>query len=582
MGGKRDADRGERSAGHGGPGGDPLVRALRFLGLSRRRLLWSLLLGVGGALSALGLAALSAWLITRAWQQPPILYLSVAITAVRALGISRGVLRYLERLATHDLALRAMANARERLYRVLAQGDPGYSVGLKRGALLSRTGDDIDEIGNALIRGIIPIGVGAVTGIAAVVVMSLVSFWAAGVLLVALVVSGGVAPWLAARGSARSIADSAAATAASADAATTLLWHAPELVVAGRRDVVLAAAARADHDAMRAADRGFARQAAAAAATPLALGVSLLAACLIGIDLASGVSGSLAGVSSTSGELTPMVLGVLILLPLSAFESTAPLTEAGLQLERSRQSAARVMALVDGAGADEGASDRTTDVTVCPGPITVVCDRLDWGRRGGRALGPPGGLSLELSPRTPMVITGPSGSGKSTLLMTLAGIIPPLGGTVSARTESGDEVDLRSATCYFAEEGHIFATSVRENLLVARGDATTTELESALAAVGLAEWAGNLPEGLDTVLDGGSESVSGGQRRRLLLARALIHPAPVVLLDEPVEHLDARDADTMLRALIDPVGMFGPDRSVVVVTHHLPEGMTADLTLGPL
>ena len=190
---------------------------------------------------------------------------------------------------------------------------------------------------------------GAITAVAAVVVMALVSLWAAMVLLVALVVSGAVAPWLAARGSARTIADSARATAESAEATITALWHAPELVIAGRRDAALAAAARADDDAIRAADRGLAWQAGAAAATPLAIGVSLLAACLIGIDLASGVPGSLAGVSSTSGQLTPMVFGVLILLPLSAFESTAPLTEAGIQLERSRQSAARMLALVDGA-----------------------------------------------------------------------------------------------------------------------------------------------------------------------------------------------------------------------------------------
>ncbi|QHN19714.1 thiol reductant ABC exporter subunit CydC [Gordonia amarae] len=553
-----------------------MVRALRFLGLSRRPMAWSLLLGVGGALSALGLAALSAWLITRAWQQPPILFLSVAITAVRALGISRGVFRYLERLATHDLALRAMASARERVYRALAQGDPGFSVGLKRGALLSRTGDDIDEIGNALIRGIIPIGVGAVTGVAAVVVMALVSVWAAVVLLVALVVSGGVAPWLAARGSARTIADSAAATATSAEATTTALWHAPELVVAGRRDSVLAAATRADNEAMRAADRGFVWQAGAAAATPLAIGVSLLAACLIGIDLASGVSGSLAGVSSTSGELTPMVFGVLILLPLSAFESTAPLTEAGIQLERSRQSAARVMALVDGA-AGSGAAD--SDVEVHAGPVTLRCSGLDWGWPGGASLGVAGGLSRDLLPGSRLVIAGPSGSGKSTLLMTVAGLLTPKSGSVLAEDDSSEVVDLRSAVRYFAEEGHIFATSVRENLLVAKGDATPAEVDAAVAAVGLSDWVSRLPDGLDTALDGGAESVSGGQRRRLLLARALLSPAPVVLLDEPVEHLDAADADTLLRRIVEPGGMFG-QRTVVVVTHHLPEGISADVTIG--
>ncbi|MGK2318510.1 thiol reductant ABC exporter subunit CydC [Gordonia rhizosphera NBRC 16068] len=549
---------------------DPLRRAFGLLGLRPRPIATAALLGVGGALSALGLAALSAWLITRAWQMPPVLYLSVAITAVRALGISRGVFRYLERLATHDLALGAMATARERIYQALAAGSPAYSVTLRRGDLLARTGDDIDEIGNALIRGVIPIAVGAVTGVAAVVIMAFVSWWAAVVLAVALIVSGVVAPWLAARGSARTIADGAQAATRASEATLAALWHAPELTVARRRDHVLAVAAEADAAEIAAADRGLRSQAAAAAATPLALGASVLAACLIGIHLASSVPTSLAGVATGEG-LTPMALGVLILLPLSAFESTGPLTQAGIQLERSRQSAARVMALVDGAGPPEeapGGTDRT-DRPIHTAPVTMRIDGLRWGRPSTPDLGPADGVSMRLPPGGRLIVVGESGSGKSTLLLTLAGLLAPRAGVVTCQDDSGDPVDLRAATCYFAEEGHIFSTTVRENLLVARGDATAAEISDAVAAVGLSGWVDSLPDGLDTELVGGAEAVSGGQRRRLLLARALLHPAPIVLLDEPTEHLDADDAARILRRLtVGDGGLFGPDRIVVVVTHQ--------------
>ncbi|GAA1481253.1 thiol reductant ABC exporter subunit CydC [Gordonia sinesedis] len=589
---------GARGAGHA-VRSDPLVRALGFLGLGWRPVLRSLLLGVGGALSALGLAALSAWLITRAWQMPPVLYLSVAITAVRALGISRGVLRYLERLATHDLALGAMATARERVYLALATGSPAYSVTVPRGALLARTGDDIDEIGDVLIRGIIPVGVGFVTSVAAVVIMALVSPWAAVVLAVALIVSGVVAPWLAARGSAAAIADSTAATARSVDAATTALWHAPELVVARRREAVLDSARTADREALRAADRGIRIQAAAAAATPLAMAVSLLAACLIGIHLAAGTPGSIADVASGEG-LTPMILGVLILLPLSAFESTGPLTEAGIVIERGRQAAARLMGLVDGARdtdaarendgarkndgvrenedargndaqAEPGsADDAAVDIPFDPRPVTVRTSGLRWGWRGRPVLGPESGLDLELAPGSRLAVVGPSGAGKSTLMLTLAGLLAPAAGTVDCRTLDGTPVGPAASVCYIAEEGHVFSTSVRENLLVARGDATTDELRDALAAVGLSYWLATLPDGLDTLLVGGADAISGGQRRRLLLARALLCPAPVVLLDEPTEHLDAADGARLLARLLDPDAMmFGPGRTVVVVTHHL-------------
>ncbi|MCK8616110.1 thiol reductant ABC exporter subunit CydC [Gordonia sp. C13] len=550
---------------------DPLIRALGFLGLRRGAVAKALLLGVGGSLSALGLAALSAWLITRAWQMPPVLYLSVAITAVRALGISRGLFRYLERLATHDLALRAMTTARERVYTALATGSPAYSVTLRRGDLLTRTGDDIDEIGNALIRGLIPIGVGVTTAVAAVVVMALVSLPAAAVLAVALIISGGLAPWLAARGGASALRDGARAATASAEATTTTLWHASELVVARRRKELLETAADADRRHLAATDRGRRLEAAAAAATPLAMGASLVAACVIAIQLASQTTGSIAGIASGEG-LTPMILGVLILLPLSAFESTAPLTEAGLQIERSRQSAARVMALVDGAHAADSTEPSGADVAVHRGMVEVSTDRLRWGRGDRGVLGPADGLDLDLRPGSRLAVVGPTGVGKSTLLLTLAGLLNPVDGDIACvDVSSRAPVDLRSAGCYFAEEAHLFSTSVRENMRVARGDATDDEILAALTTVGLDGWAERLPDGLDTTLTGGADAVSGGERRRLLLARALLHPAPMVLLDEPTEHLSADDADGLLRRLLGVEDdLFGPDRIVVVVTHQLP------------
>ena len=111
---------------------------------------------------------------------------------------------------------------------------------------------------------------------------------------------------------------------------------------------------------------------------------------------------------------------------------------------------------------------------------------------------------------------------------------------------------------------------MRDNLLVARGNATDDELRNALWRVGLGEWLDTLPDGLSTVLVGGAAAVSAGQRRRLLLARALISTAPTVLLDEPTEHLDASDGRQILTELLTPDGLFPADRTVVVATHHLP------------
>ena len=158
--------------------------------------------------------------------------------------------------------------------------------------------------------------------------------------------------------------------------------------------------------------------------------------------------------------------------------------------------------------------------------------------------------------------------------MTLAGLLAPrdglveLGGTpIDAIAENG----LRSRIVYFAEDAHVFATTVGDNLRVARGDATDDELFDALDRVGLSEWAGALPDGLATILMGGAEALSAGQRRRLLLARALLAASPIILLDEPTENLDAADSDRFLRAMLARGGdLFDSSRTVVVATHHLP------------
>ena len=141
---------------------DPLLRALRLAMPARRKVVFSIALGVAAAGSALALSATSAWLIARAWEMPPVLMLSVAVVSVRALGISRGVLRYLERLSTHDAALDGTTKARVAIYRQLAAGDPTVVSRTRRGELLTRAGDDVERIANLLVRAVGPVVVALV------------------------------------------------------------------------------------------------------------------------------------------------------------------------------------------------------------------------------------------------------------------------------------------------------------------------------------------------------------------------------------------------------------------------------------
>lgn len=472
------------------------------------RLLSAVALGVFSLGSALALAGVAAWLITRAWQMPPVLDLSIAAVAVRALGISRGVLGYCQRLAVHDTALRAAGEARTGLFRRLSAAPPEVTMRLRSGELVSRLGSSVDELAEVIVRAVLPIAVAAVLAAAAVAVLAVISAPAAAVLACALVVAGVLAPMLSAR--AVAAAESAGVAAhAERDAAVLLaLDHAPELRVSGRLEQVIADVERRGHAWGAAADRAAARAALAGAAPTAATGVAVLGAAFAAITLA--------------GSVAPTTVAILMLLPLSAFEATAALPAAAVQLSRSRIAARRLADLIE---PDVDARRRRPAVTPVP-----------------------------LRPGDRLAVMGPSGSGKTTLLLAMA-----------------DQTDeTTGARAFFAEDAHLFSTTVRDNLLVARGDATDAELLDALRRVGLRPWLDQLPDGLSTMLPGGAASVSAGQRRRLLLARALVSAFPVVLLDEPTEHLDADDATQILTGLLTPGALFPATRTVVVATHQTP------------
>jgi ATP-binding cassette, subfamily C, bacterial CydC len=534
---------------------DPLLAALNLLHPRLSRILAAITLGVLSLGSALALAGVSAWLITRAWQMPPVLDLSVAVVAVRTFAISRGVLRYCERLATHDTALRAAGTARTQIYHRLAQGPAAAAVRLHSGELVARVGADVDALADVLVRAVIPIGVAAVLALAATAVVAAISLPAAAVLAICLLIAGVVAPWLAGTAAAAQEAIARQYHSERDTSAMLALDHAPELRVAGALPDVIAESQRRQRawgDALDAADK----PAAIAEAVPTAaIGVSVLGAVVAGIGMAPTTA--------------PTTLAVLMLLPLSAFEALGPLPAAAVQLTRSRIAARRLL--------DLAPPNRTAESTMSA-PLPAGAGRLSADVCSGH----PGAarstaVTVDLPPGARLAVTGVSGSGKTTLLMTLAGLLPPLQGQVTldgTGLSQLDERELHSAVSFFAEDAHIFATTVRDNLLVARGDCRDDELAAALDAVGLSGWLANLPEGLATVLTGGAQSVSAGQRRRLLLARAVISPARIVLLDEPVEHLDATDADLVLRDLLAPDrGLMSTERTVVVATHHLPKGI---------
>jgi ATP-binding cassette subfamily C protein CydC len=568
---------------------DPLRRILPLLEVRPGKVAGAIALGVLALACAIGLAAVAAWLIARASQMPPVLTLSVAVVSVRAFGIGRGVLRYCERLASHDVALRGMAALRANVYERLASDDRPVTV--KRGELLARIGQDVDDVGDVVVRAVVPAGVAVVTSLGSVILLG-VLLPAAGVALAfCLALAGIVTPWLAARAAAQTEARGAAARGEVTALSLEILEESAPLRVSGRFAARLADLDSADARLSAVADDGARTSGLAAALGALAQGLAVLASLALGIPAA------------LSGSLSVEALAVVVLTPLAVFEATAGLPAAAVQLHRSREAARRLLALlpdespsapstvpssVSGAGGTANSADSDE------GALLVLDDvAAGWPDADGVPRAAVEGVSLTLRPGSVVALAGPSGVGKTTLLMTAATLIPRLGGSGQLRSAEGQVIgspsyrspdvlpttrgDARGDALFVAEDGHVFDTSVLENLRVARGDVTADEARGALRAVGLGAWLDALPEGLDTVVGTDAAAVSGGERRRLLVARALLAPARVLLVDEPAEHLDGETADALVRTLAAHARETG--RAVLVATHRLTPLVAADEVL---
>ena len=533
----------------------PLRRAERALAIPPARLLAAVLAAVATLASAFALAAVSAYLVTRAWTMPPVLDLTVAVVMVRALGVSRGVFRWLERMLTHDVALRGVVSLRTSLFTALASRTDDALTRLRRGELLSRLGDDAQELGDHVIKAIVPALVAAVMLVVVLATFAPLSLPATAAMAASLLLAAVAAPRFAHRAAA--LTEQAVLTTRGDVTSHSLeiLDDATSLRVDGRLDGALArlAAAQAAHDA--AIDRAARPAALAAAAVPASMVLA--------------VTGSLlaAGAAWTAGDLSAGQIGILLLLPLSSFEAATALPAAATQHARSRAAAERLDALIGEGGEVDGSApvpaERPATATLTARDLTA-----GWSAEAPCVRG----LDLDLAPGSRLAVVGPSGSGKSTLLATLAGLLAPLRGEVST-----DAASLREAVTMFAEDGHVFATTLRENLRVVRRDLSDDEALAALSAVGLDDWLATLPHGLDTMLGPDGTTVSGGERRRLLLARAVVRRGPVLLLDEPTEHLDTARGDALLAALLTPGDeSLVPASSTVVVVTHRPEAVPAD------
>jgi thiol reductant ABC exporter CydC subunit len=529
-----------------------ILRLVRLARPARGRLLLAVLSGVLALGSGVGLMATSAWLISRAAQHPPVLMLMVAIVAVRAFGLGRGVFRYLERLTGHDATFRILADLRARVYERLERLAPGGLPAFRSGDLLNRLVADVDAVQDLFLRVLLPCSVAAIVGGASVGLAWTLLPSAGVVLLLALLLAGVAAPWLSSTMARRAERRTTDLRGELTSHVVDTLQGAPELIAYGAAPAQLAEAARLDRDFTRATARSATSTGLGAAVSALAGGLAVWGGLAVGVP------------AVRSGALDGVLLAVIVLLPLAAFEVVAGLPAAARHLERARRSAARIFAVLDAA---PPVQDPSSPSPLPAAPYTLKIDdlRARWTPTGPHALD---GISLTLTPGRRCAIVGPSGSGKTTLTSVLLRFLEPASGTASLngtdlRALTGDDVRTVIGLC--AQDAHLFDSTIGENVRLARPAATDEEIRDALRRARLLDWVDALPRGLDTRVGEHGAQVSGGQRQRIALARALLAGFPILLLDEPAEHLDTATADELTADLLTAT----EGRTTLLVTHRL-------------
>jgi len=541
----------------------PLRRLLALVAPSRGRMALAVLAGSGTVGAGIGLMGASAFLIASAALHPSIAALQVAIVGVRFFGVSRGILRYVERLVSHDLTFRILARLRVWFFTRLEPLAPARLTLTRSGDLLSRAVSDIESLQTLFIRVLGPPLVALAVTAGAAAFLFRYGTLVPAVFTASMLVGGLVVPLLLRRLS-RGLGRAGRRAAAGLHAACVdLVQGLEDLLASGREEEAAARLSDATKTVAAVELRRNRITALDEALTGLAAQAAVLALLLTAVPMVR--EGRFGGVSLT----------VLCLVAMAAFEAIQQLPAAAEQLEEQREAARRLFEIVDLPPAVTGTVRAMPVPPPRDGvPVLAVRElRFSYPPGDGSETAPAtlpalAGLDLELLPGRRLALVGPSGAGKSTLVSLLLrfwdgweGRLELLGHDI--RSYRAD--DVRAVLGVVPQKTHLFAGSVRENLLLSRPEATEDELWEVLGTARLAETVRSLPSGLDTWIGEQGSSFSGGQRQRLAIARALLRNPVLLILDEPTANLDPGTE----RELLETLEQATRKLSVLMVTHRL-------------
>jgi ATP-binding cassette subfamily C protein CydC len=518
------------------------------------------LLGWIAAAASVGLLALSGWFISAAALAglfPGTVYLFnffYPSIGVRMFAFTRTLSRYTERIVIHDATFRMLSDLRTWFYRRIEPLAPACLMPYRSGDILNRIVTDIETLDNLYVRVLFPSATAALTILTVVPFLAVFDFWIAGTACLFLLFSGMVLPRTAARAGVHVGRRLASIVAAVRIQTVECIQGLPELMVFGAWKRQMAALERENNRLLGIQDRMSRIRGLFLAGATLSTGLAVLACIYIGVHQIG------------RGMLNGANLALVGFAVLASFEALSPLPMAYQYLGQTREAGRRLLELVEMPPA-------VTFPDISSAPVNhfhIHFNRVDF-RYGASDPWVLQGIELQIEEGRHVAVLGETGAGKSTLFNLLVRFWNPVKGRIQMGghdLETYAESDLRQALGVVSQQPHLFNTTLRKNLLMAVPGADEAALRSALQQAQLLDWVDALPQGLDSWIGEKGRGLSGGQARRLSMARMFLKDAPVWILDEPTEGLDRITERNMMRALFKAA----EGHTLLVITHR-----TADL-----
>lgn len=543
-----------------------LRRLIGFMAPYKWQVALATSVGFATVLSGIGLLTTSAYLISAAALQTSIADLQVAIVGVRFFGIGRGVFRYLERYLSHQVTFRLLARLRVWFYRALEPLAPARLMEYRRGDLLTRIQNDIESLQNFYIRAFYPPLVAILVGVVVVFFLSIFDprfgiVTAVFMILVGLGVPIGIhilSRWIGRE----MIIQRGYLNSTLVEGIHGLA----DLIAYGRENDQLG-------KVITFSERLGRLQMSMARITGTQIGMSQLAR-----DLCMWTVLVLAIPMVNEKQLAGVNLAVVVLAVLSSFEAVMAIPQAAQQLEGNLAAADRLDQVVSAAPAVQ----EPLDPLPLPGTLNLEAELLTFQypprqnytnqsrnvKSDNQIQAALCDLSFSLPYGKVMAVVGPSGSGKTTLVNLLLRFWELERGRIEVEGEDirqFDPYEWRGVLGVVGQDSYLFNASVLENLLIAKPDATRSEIFRAAEKAQIHEFLQSLPEGYDTNIGERGTQLSGGERQRLLIARAFLRDAPILILDEPTVNLDAVTEWELIKTIFDAT----QNQTLLIVTHRL-------------